>query len=115
MGTRDLSGRLGVVVGLLLLLPAPIEGADPLPQGVRPDLSDAGAQMRDSAELILVGPLPPPLYLPDRMERLLAEAGDMPALTSLIAARRGSVVVENYYGNLRPSQAVNVTQTTVCP
>jgi CubicO group peptidase (beta-lactamase class C family) len=42
------------------------------------------------------------------MERLLAEAGDMPALTSLIAARRGSVVVQNYYGNMRPSQTVNV-------
>lgn len=97
------------MVGLLLLLPAPLAGAALVPQGVRPDLSDAGARSaRDSAELAFVGPPPPPLYLADRMERLLAEAGDMPALTSLIAARRGSVVVQNYYGNMRPSQTVNV-------
>jgi CubicO group peptidase (beta-lactamase class C family) len=42
------------------------------------------------------------------MERLLSEAGEMQALTSLIIARRGSVVVEHYYGGLRSSQAVNV-------
>jgi len=104
-----LNGFFGVVIGLLLLVPAPFGGAAPLAQGVRPGLSEAGAgSPGDSAELDFVGPPPPPLFLADRMERLLAEAGDMPALTSFIAARRGSLVVQNYYGNLRPSQTVNV-------
>lgn len=54
------------------------------------------------------GPPPPPLYLPDRLDRLLAEAANLDALTSLIISRRDSVVVESYYRGLRPSQTVNV-------
>jgi CubicO group peptidase (beta-lactamase class C family) len=56
----------------------------------------------------LIGPPAPPLFLPNRLERMLAEASEMSALTSLIVARRDSVLVENYYRGLRPSQTVNV-------
>jgi CubicO group peptidase (beta-lactamase class C family) len=62
----------------------------------------------DSAAEDRVGPPAPPLFLPDRMERMLAEAEGMSALTSLIVSRRDSVLVENYYRGLRPSQTINV-------
>lgn len=65
---------------------------------------EPGAAPLDS----LVGPPTPPLYMPDRLERMLAEAEGMDALTSLIVARRDSVLVENYYRGLRPSQTINV-------
>ena len=62
----------------------------------------------DSLAEPLVGPPPPPLFHADRMERMLVEAEGMNALTSLIVARRDSVLVENYYRGLRPSQMINV-------
>ncbi len=55
-----------------------------------------------------IGPPVPPLYDAPRFERMLAEAERMEPLTSLLVARRGSVLVENYYRGLRAGQMVNV-------
>ena len=74
-----------------------------LPPSTRPDAPSA-----DSIAADPVGPPAPPLFLPDRMERLLARAESMTALTSLIISRRDSVLVENYYRGMRASQTVNV-------
>ena len=67
-----------------------------------------GTAPTDSLTEPLVGPPPPPLFHADRMARMLAEAEGMNALTSLIVARRDSVLVENYYRGLRPSQMIHV-------
>lgn len=71
-----------------------------------PDSS--AARLADWTAPELVGPPPPPLFLADRMERLLAEAEGMDALTSLLISRRDSVLVERYYGGMRPDQTLNV-------
>jgi CubicO group peptidase (beta-lactamase class C family) len=42
------------------------------------------------------------------MERMLSQASSMGVLTSLIVSRRDSVLVEEYYRGLRPSETVNV-------
>jgi CubicO group peptidase (beta-lactamase class C family) len=65
------------------------------------------AAAADSA-VFPIGPPAPPLFIADRLERMLAEADRMTALTSLIISRRDSVLVENYYRGLRPSQTINV-------
>jgi len=84
--------------------------AQPLPgQGAPTEAPDVRGGSPEAAPLdSLVGPPVPPLFLPDRLERMLAEAESMGALTSLIVARRDSVLVENYYRGLRPSQTINV-------
>ena len=55
-----------------------------------------------------VGPPNPPLYDEARLERMLAAADDLPALTSLLIARSDSLIVERYYNGMRADQAVNV-------
>ena len=109
MRTREPAGVGGAAAGILLFLVAPIAGDVLLAQGALPDPSaESEPAVLDSLDHPFVGPPRPPLYLPDRMERLLAEAGSMQNLTSLIIARRGSLVVENYYRGAVPSSAVNV-------
>ena len=109
MRARDLSRFLRAVAACLLVYLMPIGGQSLLAQGASPEPSEVRVPVDEGGSTAgLVGPPAPPLYLADRMERMLAEAGDMRALTSLIVARRGSVVVENYYRGLRPSQTVNV-------
>lgn len=56
----------------------------------------------------LVGPPPPPLVDAARLERLLTEADALPALTSLLIARRDSLLVEKYYRGMSAGRAVNV-------
>ncbi|MDP2470690.1 MAG: serine hydrolase [Candidatus Palauibacterales bacterium] len=97
--------RYAAVVGLAVFLPGArsLRGQES-PADVRyPATSDA-----DSLTTALVGPPAPALYIPDRLERLVAQAESMRALTSLIISRRDSVLVERYYRGMRPSQAINV-------
>jgi CubicO group peptidase (beta-lactamase class C family) len=61
-----------------------------------------------TADASPVGPPRPPLVRSDRLEQMLAEAERMGPLTSLLVARRDSVVVERYYRGMRPDRAVNV-------
>lgn len=56
----------------------------------------------------LIGPPEPPLYRADLLDRMLAEAERMEPLTSLLVARRGSLVVERYYRGMRRDRTVNV-------
>lgn len=55
-----------------------------------------------------VGPPSPPLYDEARLERMLAEADRLPALTSLLIARSDSLIVERYYNGMRADRTVNV-------
>ena len=109
MRAPDLSGFLRTVTAALLVFLTLSGGQSLLAQGASSESSETRDPVdEDGSTTALVGPPAPPLYLADRMERMLAEAVDMRALTSLIIARRGSVIVENYYRGLRPSQTINV-------
>jgi CubicO group peptidase (beta-lactamase class C family) len=55
-----------------------------------------------------VGPPSPPLFDEVRLERMLAAAEELPGLTSLLIARRDSLLVERYGRGMGPEQAVNV-------
>jgi CubicO group peptidase (beta-lactamase class C family) len=55
-----------------------------------------------------VGPPLPPLYDEARLHRMLEEADALPALTSLLIARRDSLIVERYWRGMRPDRAVNI-------
>ncbi|MCK5489184.1 MAG: serine hydrolase, partial [Gemmatimonadetes bacterium] len=109
MRACDLSRVVSVTMAVLaaslsplVVRPLPGQGAvSGLPEGLE-------TTPANSAAGIPVGPPVPPLYHADRMARMLAEAESMSALTSLIVARRDSVLVENYYRGLRPSQTINV-------
>lgn len=106
MRVHELSRVLCVTTVLATSLPSvarPLHG-----QGAAALPGAAETAATDSSAGSLVGPPPPPLFHADRMERMLSEAEGMNALTSLIVARRDSVLVENYYRGLRPSQTVNV-------
>ena len=80
----------------------PGQGNVPGPSGEFP------ASVSDSSDIDPVGPPVPPLSIPERVGRMLSQAERMSALTSLIVSRRDSVLVENYYRGLRPSQTINV-------
>ena len=101
---RALSVTMLVLAASLPPVARPLHGqgtASGQPEGT-------GTAAVDSLTESLVGPPPPPLFHIDRMARMLAEAEGLSALTSLIVARRDSVLVENYYRGLRPSQTINV-------
>ena len=68
----------------------------------------AAAAAGDSVGPGLSGPPEPPLYRADRLELMLAEAERMVPLTSLLVARRDSLVVERYYRGQSPNRVVNV-------
>lgn len=77
-------------------------------QGATPAMSSSVAVAADSVAEMEIGPPAPPLYHAGRLDRMLDAAEGMTALTSLIVWRRDSVLVEEYYRGLRPSQPVNV-------
>jgi CubicO group peptidase (beta-lactamase class C family) len=102
--SRVLSATTVVLAAFLLSVARPLQGqgtASGQPASLETTSADSLTESR-------VGPPPPPLFHADRMERMLSQAEGMTALTSLIVARRDSVLVENYYRGLRPSQTINV-------
>lgn len=109
MRARDLSRLRSFSMAVFFVSLSPTVTRPLAAQGAAPPPPPrADSMSADSIAADAVGPPIPPLFLPDRMERLLARAESMNALTSLIIARRDSVLVENYYRGLRPSQTVNV-------
>lgn len=109
MRARDLSRLLSFAMAVLFVSLSPaVPRALAAQVGAPPASTRPENPSADSIAADPVGPPIPPLFLPDRMERLLARADGMNALTSLIIARRDSVLVENYYRGLGPSQTVNV-------
>ncbi len=109
MRERDLSRLRSFTMAALFVWLSPAVTHPLAAQGAAsPPSTHAENSSADSIAADPVGPPMPPLFLPDRMERLLARAESMSALTSLIVARRDSVLIENYYRGLRPSQTVNV-------
>jgi CubicO group peptidase (beta-lactamase class C family) len=79
-------------------------------QGAGLDPASPGdtAATESAAVIESVGPPLPPLYDAVRPDRMLAQAASMAPLTSLLVARRGSLVVERYFRGFRSSQTVNV-------
>ncbi len=63
------------------------------------------AQETDPAFVVPPSPL---LYDEVRLDRMLAVADSLPALTSLLISRRDSLVVERYWRGMRADRAVNV-------
>ncbi len=103
MRARNLSRVLSVTITAFALSLAPEAAGPLLGQGAAPPLpADPGFLPVDSTS-DEVGPPPPPLFLADRMERMLSQASSMGVLTSLIVSRRDSVLVEEYYRGLRPN------------
>lgn len=107
MRARDFSAIGTTFLALLTLWPGGQERA--LGQGVgSANAPAASGLVGEPVEAETVGPPAPPLYHADRLEVLLAQADSMPTLTSLLIARRDSLIVERYYGRFRPDQSVNV-------
>ena len=93
------ASALTILIGVILAVgtPAAAPGQQANPPG---PLTESGPEF--------VGPPSPPLYDEARLERMLAEADDLPALTSLLIARRDSLIVERYYNGMRADRTVNV-------
>jgi CubicO group peptidase (beta-lactamase class C family) len=86
-----------VALPLLIVAPRPIPGqvfvGPPLPDSITLSAARAGVS---------------PPYDARRLEALLEQAERLGALSSLLVARRGEIVVEEYYGGMTAEQAVNV-------
>ena len=84
-----------LLLGLLFPTPGPGQQAD-------------GRVTVPPTDPAFVGPPDPPLYDAARLEEMLQEADALPAITSLLVARRDSLIVERYWRGMRPGQAVNI-------
>jgi CubicO group peptidase (beta-lactamase class C family) len=71
-------------------------------------LTAQGASSGADGAISFVGPPLPPLYDPARLDRMLAEAENLPGLTSLLISRRDSQVVERYWRGATRDRAVNI-------